>query len=208
MKYITLKNTYAYLLFFGIMLTLFTVTHAEEQAPPIPADAIRTDRAEMERMRGGENTTTNENRGERRAMLASHMQDRIVNLASNVTTRLRAGTERMTNIITRIESRIQKLKAEGVDTSAGEAKLTDAKNALEAVKNTLAELGSVKSAMGSDDFRGSYAPIRIQLFAVRDLLRQTHTLIKETVVLLRNATTSVPQDTNGERTGTSTLLVE
>ncbi len=133
---------------------------------------------------------------ERRVALQKQLQDRIVNLASNVTNRLNAATGRMENIIGRLDSRITKLKAVGVDTESAEAKLVEAKNALAETKVKLATLGSVHAAVTGETPRESYIVIRAEFLAVRDGIKQTHALLRETVTLLKDAVRNTPE-TNG-----------
>jgi len=133
---------------------------------------------------------------ERRVALQKQLQDRIVNLASNVASRLNAATSRMENIIGRLDSRITKLKAVGVDTASAEAKLVEAKNALAETRAKLASLGSVHAAVTGETPRESYATIRAEFLAVRDGIKQTHALLRETVTLLKAAVRNTPE-TNG-----------
>jgi len=126
-------------------------------------------------------------REERRAALTQAMQERIINLASNVEKRLIAGANRMENIIGRLDSRIEKLSGMGVDTTTAQAKLEDAKSALEAAQNTLSDLHSVRNAVGSDTPRETFASVRLQFTATHDLLKQTHEQLRETLALLKEA---------------------
>ncbi len=183
MKHTMLKYTYTFLVGASIVLALLLATSAfaEDTAPETP----NQDPASIQNSDNDSTVTRIERRVERKAMLAQGIQDRIVNLTSNVTDRLQAGIDRLDHIITRIDSRIVKLKAEGYDTTGAEQRVGDAKTTLEVAKKTLAEARSAKKAVGSDTPREAYKEIRVQLSGVQDLLKQTRALLKETVVLLK-----------------------
>ncbi len=126
-------------------------------------------------------------REERRVALTQQMQDRITNLAQNVENRLTAAIGRMENIISRLDSRIEKLNGMDVNTTEAVTKLADAQSALDAARNTISEIGSVQNAVSGDSPRESFASIRMQFIAARDLLKQTHEQLRETLALLKEA---------------------
>lgn len=128
-----------------------------------------------------------ENRAERRETITDNLQDRIINLASNVTMRLSSALERMDNISLRLESRMKKLEGLGVDTAPARTKLNEAHVAIEAGKSKLAHMSSISDAIRGGSPRDSFARIRPQFVEVRDIVRQSHTLLKETVSLLKDA---------------------
>ncbi len=164
--------------FVGIVLliafsALAPLTRAEESTTPASGTMQASERQE--------------NRELRRSAISRSAQDRIINLSQNVITRLTSATERMSSIIGRLETRIEKLKALGVDTAPAEAKLTEAKNALLAVEDVLEELGSVETVVRGDTPRDSFAMVRTQFLGARDLIKQTRSLLIETVALLKEA---------------------
>lgn len=126
-------------------------------------------------------------RTERRSALSSAMQDRIINLTHNVTARLTSALDRMDAIIVRIESRSAKLQSLGVDVNASNAKLSEAKRILAEAQDALSTLPTIESGIRSDTPRESFAPIRTQLLLVRDLVKQVHGLLSDTVSLLKEA---------------------
>lgn len=130
------------------------------------------------------------NRDAREPALSRNTQERVINLSRNIINRLTAAVERMDNIIARLETRIEKLKVLGVDTTSAEIKLTDAKNALAAAKDTLEELNSVETSLKSDAPRAAFRSIRTQFIGAHDLIKQTRTLLAETVALLKDAVKS------------------
>lgn len=157
-----------------LILTLLLIALPALAQDAIPGDA-RNPEARTERQ------------AERRAELEVKLQERIINLASNVSLRLTAATGRYGDIIARLETRIAKLKSLGVDTTAGEAKLAEAKELLVQTVLALENTGSVQDAMSGATPRESFKNIREQFLAVRENLRQVHALLREAVVLLKQA---------------------
>ncbi len=154
----------------------FSYVHAEE-APTATEEAVVEDTKAVDATR------------ERRSQLDTRTQERIINLSANIIKRLEAGIERMENIIQRIETRMGKLESEGVDVTEARVHLTLAKNAISAAHDTLDELGTPKDAIVSDTPRASFTTIRTQFLAIHGLLKQTRTLLLETVMMLKASKT-------------------
>lgn len=187
MKNILSSKNLTHLLLALTLLAVTSFAFAEETTStgtaPVDHTKMKMDTPQI-REAVAERTAAKE---ERRVALTTRLQERIVNLSENVTKRLTAGTERMDNITLRLETRIEKLKALNVDTAATEAKLTEAKDALEKTKDALADFGSVQVAVGSDTPKTAFAAIRTQFKDAHALLRTTHSLLRETVALLKEA---------------------
>ncbi len=156
---------------------IITVAAAEETPAGMPA---------VERMRDNAEART-EAREERREALESRVQDRVINLAHNVTTRLTAALDRMTNVASRLGSRIDKLHTLGVETTLAEARLAEAQKAIEDGRNKLKNIPSIDTAVRGDTPRESFAIIRTEFVMVRDLIRQSHTLLIDTLAILKDA---------------------
>jgi hypothetical protein len=124
---------------------------------------------------------------EEKMRLPKSVQDRVVNLASNVNARLAKADERMSNIIGRLESRIAKLEAQGIDVSTAKETLSQAKNTQEAAQATLRDLASVQRAVSGEAPRETFNQIKIQFLAAKDLIRQTHRLLIQTVAELKES---------------------
>ncbi|MFZ2253207.1 MAG: hypothetical protein WAW13_03490 [Minisyncoccia bacterium] len=176
-RIITQKNVFALTLVLFLMTTNVFAQETETQENKTEREATRT-----------------EAREERRATLKVEFQNRMVNLAQNVTKRLSFGVDRLANITFRIETRISKLKAMGIDTGEVERKLLEAKDSLQATRNIIANIGSVQVAVGSDAPQSSFAAIRTQFDEARTSLKKTHTLLSETVALLKKLPTSNTQN--------------
>lgn len=190
MKRILGAHTYIYLALILVTL-LFVIAHEvraheghpEHDAPTTIAQEDTTPRETMEARR----EAVAEMREERRAALMENMQDRIINLAANVINRLAAATDRMYNIIARLDSRIEKLDENGVDTKAAQEKLTAAKSELEKADEALTDLESVSDAVRGDTPKEAFATVRAEFIAVRESLKLTHTYLRDTVALLKDA---------------------
>lgn len=119
-------------------------------------------------------------------VLSKVLQDRIRNLIANVVERLAATLHRFDTIVTRIDSRIEKLNAAQMDTTAASAKLSEAKDALEHARTLLAQTPDSATVVTSETPRTAYKAIRAQLIAVRDELKHVRNLLQEAVTLLKN----------------------
>ncbi len=150
---------------------------AEETPAGMPA---------VERMRENAEVRT-ETRAERRGVLESNIQDRVINLASNVTGRLTAALDRMNNIAIRIDSRIAKLDAMGVETTRAKTRLAEAQKVIDDARTKLKNIPSIDNAIRGDAPRESFTAIRAEFVVVRDLARQSHTLLIDTVAILKEA---------------------
>lgn len=126
-------------------------------------------------------------REEKRVQATETSQHRLANLANNVVGRFVSVTTRVTNIITRIDSRIVKIKAMGIDTAPAEAKLAEAKTELENVKQLIATFGNASIALSSDNPQEVFKSVRTSVQSARDSLGKIRTLLKETVTLLKEA---------------------
>ncbi len=164
--------------FGSVLCAGITIAVAAEETPtPMPA---------VERVQNNAEART-EARAERRGVLESNVQDRIINLASNVTGRLIAALDRMDHIAARLETRIDKLGALGIDTTGAKSRLTEAQKAIDDGNARLKNIPSTDTAIRGDAPRESFATIRAEFVVVRDLVRQSHTLLIDTVAILKEA---------------------
>lgn len=197
MKFLQSQPLHLTFIFIGLFFVYSTVLaqDATTSEEAMPAEN-RTERIE-------ERTAL---RNERRTTLRIELQERIINLTSNVTARLTAGIHRMTNISDRLNSRIGKMKSAGIDTSAAEAKLIEANNALIGAQNALHDIEPIRNALTSDTPKERYLKIRSEFLIVREYLIQTRTHLQETVTLLKGAQGGFSQTstTNGVATTTAT----
>lgn len=164
---------------FGSVLCAGITTAIAAEETPVAMPAV-------ERMRDKVEERT-ETRAERRETLESNVQYRVINLASNVTGRLIAALDRMDHIAARLETRIDKLHTLGVDTTGAKSRLAEAQKAIDDGNAKLKNIPSVDTAIRGEKPRESFVAIRAEFVAVRDLVRQSHTLLIDTVAILKEA---------------------
>ena len=185
------KHAYEILIF--LIVVLFAIyTHAQEPETNSTSSTDVVTASEHDATSSPQNEaspteTPTSVRAEHRAQLERRFQDRIFNLSQNVSNRLLANINRFENISNRLDSRIIKLKNTGIDTSAAESKLREARSSLSEARSNLESLPSVQQALTSDVPQESFQKIRTTFLTTRDLLKRTHTVLTETVALLRNA---------------------
>ena len=140
--------------------------------------------------------------------LTDRTQDRIINLIENIKNRLTAVTNRMDNIITRLESRIGKIRATGIDTTPVEAELEYAKASLLIAKETLTNLPPSPRAIRSGTPRDGFLLYKEGLMQTRNALRDTHEHIKKAIVVLkevlRGGVVPLPETTATNTASTTT----
>ncbi len=130
--------------------------------------------------------------------LSVQIQDRFINLITNIINRMKAANGRMENIIGRLDSRVAKMKLEGFDTSAAEEKILSARNNLTQAKSILETLPSPNTEIRSDTPRESFILIRTQLEFEKNFIRETHANLREAVQLLKVATKNPVEATEAE----------
>ena len=125
---------------------------------------------------------------ERRAALSERAQERVRNLAANMSNRMEAAMARMDNIIGRLDSRIDKLSAAGIDTSLAAQDLANARLSLENAELMLFDIDAlVVRVAGSDDPRRTWSGVKQVYIDTRDALAATHTSLRRSVALLKEA---------------------
>ncbi len=111
---------------------------------------------------------------ERRAEIQTSIAKRRAANASRVMT---ATVERLERIIIRIESRIAKVKAAGVDVSASETAIVSARNHLSLARTSLAAYASVDFSTG--DAREKFDRVKAIAAEVKGHLREAHQSLME-----------------------------
>jgi len=136
-----------------------------------------------------QNPTGNENRAEQTQIRTNEqVQNRMTNLTANVIDRAKAATSRLEHIANRLDSRIVKLNAEGVDTTTAVNRLNQAKSSIGMANDYIDEMPSVVLTLGSENPRVTVANFRNQFRALQQELRNAHLGLTETVAILRNVT--------------------
>jgi len=125
---------------------------------------------------------------DRRAELDDRTKQRITNLAANISNRMDAATARMQNIIIRLESRINKLTAAGLDTSEAVAALASAQVSINAAASALQTIDvSVQAAVTSEDPRAAWQTVKRTYGDIRAQLQTAYTEIQTAIQALKAA---------------------
>ncbi len=141
---------------------------------------------------------------ENRSLLNGETQNRIINLARNLIGKMQAATNRLTQITTRFDTRIIILKNSGVDTTEAEAALATAKDSLERANTILSTLDTTTvQAATAENPKEAFVSARTQYVVVREALRDAHTYLKSTLVLLKKAPMKATTE-NGAGAGVTT----
>ncbi len=164
----------------------FEALKAETEANRAAREEMRTERREN---MASSSEARQELREERRTALTLRAQQRITNLAANISNRMEAAIARMAQIADRLAARIDELEAAGVDTAAAEGHLADAKAALDRAQAAIADIDTEMAAVtGSESpkeawqaARGTYASVKEELLAGHQALRATVAALKDAV---------------------------
>lgn len=204
-------RTYLFLFFsfiiFGVLATN-TVSAQSEATSTVGTSTASTSASSTSRLedRVASSTQRREDRQElqnqRQAALNAVRQQRVLNLSANLSNRLDAVSNRQLTIITRLESRINKMTAAGFDTNAASVKLREASDAASRAKSKLASIDNiVNSATTSTEPQNRWASVRETYRDIISDTRLAHAALKEVVILLK-AAVETPKTKN--ETGTTT----
>lgn len=116
------------------------------------------------------------------------LRNRMVNLASNLNERLTAAVARYTNIADRLDTRIVKIEANGVDTAAAKAKLAEARSSISSANIAITALfQAFQSVPTAEQPRMALGQARVQFQNARSALVAAHIQLRETIMLLKEA---------------------
>ena len=135
-------------------------------------------------------------RAERRAELNDRTKQRVTNLAANISNRMDAAAARMQNIITRLESRIDKLQSAGLNTTEATVALASAQTSIDAAVIALTRIDvTVQTAVTAEDPRAAWEEVKVAYGSIRAQLRTAITEMRASVQALKDAARA----TDGER---------
>lgn len=141
------------------------------------------------------------------AELSVQVQNRVINLSRNIQNRQNAAVQRLEQILSRMDSRIQKLNAQGTDTTQAEEIFMRATDKLREAKDLLATTDqNVIAAVSSDNPVKAFVDVKMQFQMVTYALQDAYTHLQTTIGLLKgsNAVNTVP----AESTETAPLIAE
>ncbi|MEY2665036.1 MAG: hypothetical protein RLZZ480_141 [Candidatus Parcubacteria bacterium] len=141
-----------------------------------------------------ENLTPSTPEPTNKAVLSPRAQERITNLAANISNRLEAIIARLQNITSRLHTRIEKLHDAQVDTSGANQSLEAAQTALDAARADLRGIDEkVLRVVGSTDPKNEWKNVRATFVSARDNIRTAHSELRNTVSQLKTLEAASPQ---------------
>jgi hypothetical protein len=118
-------------------------------------------------------------------MLKEADQKRIINLTANVSNTYDAVISRLQNSIDRLNGRIEKTAATGVDVTAARQALNRAQTTLTSARTIMATIDSeVVTAVTSTTPRQSWTQVLERYTTTKNALRETYTTLQEVIRLL------------------------
>ena len=124
----------------------------------------------------------------RQAALQARTQERVTNLAAKMSNRMEAVIQRLQNITTRLESRIDKLRDSGIDTTSSQAALASAQLSLDAAVLEISDIDtSVYNAVSSADARAGWTNLKAEFTTIGNSIRTAHSELQSSISLLKAA---------------------
>lgn len=121
-----------------------------------------------------------------RVQLQEKAQERVTNLAANMSNRIDAAIERLQNIIDRLSSRIEKISEQGIDTSEAEAALALAQISIDTASEAISNIDSdVANAVESEDIYTDWLEVKTTITEVKDNLKTAQTELRASVSALK-----------------------
>lgn len=122
-----------------------------------------------------------------RVLLSARAQNRIINLAANISNRFEAATGRLQNISDRLTTRAAKIAETGADTSAAVTLLQTTNTTLDRVRSSLRTIdASVADTVQGADARNNWQVTREQFSIIRTDLVSAHAGLRQVIALLKN----------------------
>ena len=147
---------------------------------------------------------------ERKAAFSQAIQRRVTNLASNISNRVDAAITRLQAIADRIESRINKLQADGVDMTDAKSSLEQARAALDEARTGIADIDTqVAQAVTSENPRQEWSAVKTTFLNVKIQLQSAKSLLNQCVMQMKQAvsdgkTSNNVSDSVSQKQSTST----
>jgi hypothetical protein len=188
-----------------LFLTTFTVSNAQEEiattsVPTATEEAATTTATTTEPVVTPEATPEEIST----SALGPRAQQRITNLAANISNRFDAVIARLQNISGRLETRLQKLQAEGQSNESAQASLVVAQEALSTAKANMASIDEqVQRTVGSTEPLREWRIVRQNYSETKTIILTAHTELRNTIALIKNPTATENTATTTEETITN-----
>lgn len=150
--------------------------------------------SEMEATTTVTETVAPQSRALERKTLSLQMQNRVLNLAANVSNRGDALVLRFENIMKRMESRAAKLEAQGSDMAEVRIKINEANAALIQAKSELGTIDAkIANVVRGENSRDSWETARGTFMAIKTNILEARRSLKEALeAMKRSASTPAP----------------
>lgn len=136
----------------------------------------------------------------RQSALTERTQERIINLAANVSNKTEGAIERIDNIANRFESRIEKLEATGTDTTEARTHLNDAYFSIHKAIDTLSNIDViVDNVVYSENPRATWITAKSTYQTTKAHLTVAHESLRLTLEALRSAMEVTPEIETNEQ---------
>jgi hypothetical protein len=174
----------AFLAFFGGVAYAFAQEQEAPRMTPPPQNELSTERADEKAERVADRQAVQEGK---RTVLNERTQERIINLAANMSNRIEATTARLQNISNRLVSRIEKMEGSEVDTDTAIAALASAQISLDAASAAMENIDTeVTQAVGSEDMRSTWFTVKNTYVTATNHLKTAHSEIVASVAALKS----------------------
>lgn len=214
--YIPISSFVGICLFFGAVLFAGAQTTTPELTPastsPQTESQEQSQENQSQRVERQVNDATAKpklRQEEKRGALSEATQVRVINLAANVSNRVDAAVRRLTNITNRLDSRIQKLAAQGVNTSDAEMYLANAQTTLANISARMNTIDTVVyDSVTSESPRQTWQSVKALFSGVRGDLFAAQEALRAAVAALKQATQEAESgQTANASSSTEELLV-
>lgn len=206
MKISFCKKQYLYLILAIISICLAFSTHVFAQTPEVANEAASVS------ARGGDDaklTTTENTEQPQIGKINRGAQERIINLIRNTTHRMEGALLRLENVIMRLETRMDKLVLEGIDSPEARTTLEDAKNKLAEARQQLFETRALaEAALLSEDPRPLFTQARSNFTNIRISIKDSYTLIRTALTILKESVRTAQSKPTATANSVETLPTE
>lgn len=142
---------------------------------------------------------------ERREAVAEKVKERLDKFMQNVIERFSAAQDRLEELANRIDSRLQKMEAEGVNVSSQKTKLAEAKAKIAALGTSIATLETKSKEVVSGDTRALYPELKTSVEGVKAEIKAAHASLVDIVESMKGMSgKKVAPKTASTTTATST----
>lgn len=159
-------------------------------------EAVREQMEERRENMASRTEAVREQIAERREALSERTRNRVLALADNISQKMLAAIDRLEQIIGRFETRLVALEARGIDGTAAQAKLDEAKDSLTTAKRIVNDEVNnlVDQTVDSENPRETWRAARTAFSEAREAIKDAHQDLREALALLKAAVA----DTEGD----------